>query len=273
MSKRSKDLPLVESIEPQHESKTQLLVKLKIEPLKEEEEAHSASKQTSYPYDEDMIDGHSSTTDGYLLESIDFEEPYHSDERSIQSDCPTAGGRRKTKACRKYTFCSTCGKYIRNIEEHRRMHLNIRLQHCPYCEKSFVHRSNFYTHLNIHTRKRTYKCTLCSSEFNSPHGLKQHQARHSDTKHECLECGKQFVRMSYLRIHHQRVHEPRIRHTCLICDKQFLDLAHVAKHMEVHNNEDLLECGICRRAYKARKNLLRHMRVAHPECVELSDPS
>ncbi|KFB49937.1 AGAP012110-PA-like protein [Anopheles sinensis] len=200
------------------------------------------------------------TKDGILIEPTDNDEVWYSD--------PLPKKRGKLQAPRKSTFCALCNKFVRTVAEHWRMHLNIRSQQCPYCPKSFVHRSNFLMHLNIHTRQRIYKCSVCDSEFNSPQGLNQHLETHLVAKHECLQCGNRFSRKSYLRIHRQRVHEPKIKHKCLVCDKQFTNIEHVEKHMIVHNNETLLPCGICRRPYKARKNLLRHMRTAHPECEE-----
>ncbi|XP_058129198.1 gastrula zinc finger protein XlCGF7.1-like [Anopheles ziemanni] len=246
-------------MEANSENKKQILVKLEIEPVEElrvEKKLDSVLFLRKVQFLDDKDNEIHSTDDGILFEPTD--EAWYSDL------LPKKSGR--FQAQRKYTFCDLCNKFVRTITEHRRMHLNIRSQQCPYCQKSFVHRSNFLMHLNIHTRERVYKCTVCNSEFNSPQGLNQHLETHMVAKHECPQCGHRFGRKSYLRIHQQRVHEPKIKYKCLVCDKQFPNVEQMDKHMIVHNNQTLFPCEVCRRPYKAKKNLLRHMRMAHPEC-------
>uniref|UniRef100_A0A182X061 Protein krueppel n=1 Tax=Anopheles quadriannulatus TaxID=34691 RepID=A0A182X061_ANOQN len=240
------------------------LISLKIEPIEgsmhlhgddvDEPEEESWETKPS-PLVDDYPEG-PATDDGYIYEVLETES-----ESENAADCST-----KPKPQRKRrSFCTICGKYLNNLAEHRRMHLNIRTQQCPYCEKTFVHRTNLITHLNIHTHDRTYKCEYCGSEFTSVQGLKQHRATHFEGQYACTICHRKYSRKCYLRIHHERVHRPKEKHCCLICDRQFLNPTLKEKHMKIHEDGTLHECSLCHRAYNAKRNLLRHIRTAHPE--------
>uniref|UniRef100_A0A182P1G1 C2H2-type domain-containing protein n=1 Tax=Anopheles epiroticus TaxID=199890 RepID=A0A182P1G1_9DIPT len=170
----------------------------------------------------------------------------------------------KGKERRKRTFCTICRKYLHNMAEHRRMHLNIRLHQCPYCEKTFVYRANMTAHLNIHTHDRIYKCEQCGSEFTSMQGLKQHRLMHFEAQYACSICNRKYSRKSYLHVHRQRVHMPKQKQSCSLCDRQFQNPTLFEEHMKLHDTT-LHECSVCHRAYKANKNLLRHIRSDHPE--------
>uniref|UniRef100_A0A182N3R9 Protein krueppel n=1 Tax=Anopheles dirus TaxID=7168 RepID=A0A182N3R9_9DIPT len=194
-------------------------------------------------------------------ESIEPEKP---DALSSENDFIAGFEVPPKPQSRKRQYCSICCKYLNNMAEHSRMHRNIRVQQCPYCEKTFVHRSNLYAHLNIHTRDRVYQCELCNSDFSCVQGLKQHRSIHFEAQFACGQCDRKFHRKSYLSVHEQRVHMPKQKHKCLVCDRQFLNLALKEQHMKIHENKQLYDCNVCRRAYNMKRNLLRHMRMAHP---------
>uniref|UniRef100_A0A182SQG8 C2H2-type domain-containing protein n=1 Tax=Anopheles maculatus TaxID=74869 RepID=A0A182SQG8_9DIPT len=191
-----------------------------------------------------------------------FEETVTDEEDSQPGSDAVGVGQAKRK--KKHFYCTICGKYLHNIDEHRRMHLNIRTQQCPYCEKAFVHRSNLYVHLNIHTQERVYRCEQCESEFSSIQGLKQHRSIHFERQYACTICNRMYSRKCYLRIHMQRVHMPKKqKHKCLVCDREFNNETLMKEHMKVHQDSALFECSECCRVYNAKRNLLRHIRTAH----------
>uniref|UniRef100_A0A182YC86 Protein krueppel n=1 Tax=Anopheles stephensi TaxID=30069 RepID=A0A182YC86_ANOST len=222
------------------------LYSLKIEPIGKG--MHLNSKENTFQTPEE---------DDSCFEATIFNENSH-----YGTDVATNGSKAKRK--KKRYYCTICGKHLHNIAEHRRMHLNVRTQQCPYCEKAFVYRSNLHAHLNVHTQERVYRCEKCDSEFSSIQGLKQHRAVHFERQHACTICNRMYSRKFYLTIHVQRVHTPKEqKHKCLICDREFNNETLKVEHMKIHEDSTLHECTECHRVYSAKRNLLRHIRTAH----------
>lgn len=53
---------------------------------------------------------------------------------------------------------------------------------CTICDSSFPIHSALSRHMNIHTRKRVYKCPMCEHESTEMHNLKQHLYTHNSGK-------------------------------------------------------------------------------------------
>ncbi|XP_035899032.1 zinc finger protein 714-like [Anopheles stephensi] len=222
------------------------LYSLKIEPIGKR--MHLNSKENTFQTPEE---------DDSCFEATIFNEASNYDIDGVANGS-------KAKRKKKRYYCTICGKHLHNIAEHRRMHLNVRTQQCPYCEKAFVYRSNLHAHLNVHTQERVYRCEKCDSEFSSIQGLKQHRAVHFERQHACTICNRMYSRKFYLTIHVQRVHTPKEqKHKCLICDREFNNETLKVEHMKIHEDSTLHECTECHRVYSAKRNLLRHIRTAH----------
>ncbi|XP_049547410.1 gastrula zinc finger protein XlCGF7.1-like [Anopheles darlingi] len=191
-----------------------------------------------------------------------------SEKPSKDTFTPAVEGERKRSTTnrkeRRKRRCTICGIFVINLPEHRRMHLGIRNNQCPYCPWSFVHRANLHAHLNIHTRERVFLCDECGAEFVSSQGLAQHTLIHKDREFECDVCGSRFSRKAYLRLHLENVHKPKLNYKCAVCDRTFVTEAMMQQHMKLHDAA-VFSCGVCNRAYLLRKNLLRHMRLSHPQ--------
>jgi len=78
---------------------------------------------------------------------------------------------------------------------------------CEICGKH-VSRKGRTKHMNIHTRRRTYPCTICGKIFLEAAHRKTHQKTHSgDKSYACLICSKAFVQKGNLGAH-EKTHRP-----------------------------------------------------------------
>ncbi|XP_055534457.1 zinc finger and SCAN domain-containing protein 12-like [Wyeomyia smithii] len=165
------------------------------------------------------------------------------------------------KTERRAEVCPMCGKFIKNMSEHMRIHNNEKRHQCPFCPKAFVSASNYSSHVNIHTRAKMYKCDLCDKQYPMLNGLKQHRITHfKERVYLCPVCGKAYYQPTGLA-RHKRTHfeEPKIK--CSECDKMFLSNGDLRKHFTKHLDEKPFACEICSRAFRRKDNLVTHMKT------------
>ncbi|XP_053688476.1 zinc finger protein 184-like [Sabethes cyaneus] len=168
------------------------------------------------------------------------------------------------KSERRAEVCPMCGKFIKNMSEHMRIHNNEKRHQCPFCPKAFVSASNYSSHVNIHTRAKMYKCDLCDKQYPMLNGLKQHRITHfKDRVYLCPVCGKAYYQPTGLA-RHKRTHfeEPKIK--CSECDKMFLSNGDLRKHFTKHLDEKPFACEICGRAFRRKDNLVTHLKTHRP---------
>lgn len=176
-----------------------------------------------------------------------------------------------SKTTKRAEVCTICGKFIKNLTEHMRIHNNERRHQCPYCAKSFVSASNYSSHVNIHTRAKMYKCDLCDKQYALLNSMKQHRMTHfKDRIYLCPVCGKAYYQPTGLA-RHKRTHfeQPTIK--CSECDKMFLTNGDLRKHFKKHLPEKPFSCEICSRAFNRKDNLKTHMKT-HREKIPKPDP-
>nr|XP_019555400.2 zinc finger protein 569-like [Aedes albopictus] len=189
------------------------------------------------------------------------------DSKTVTSTCRRGRPRLKTvddatsKVAKRAEVCTICGKFIKNLTEHMRIHNNERRHQCPYCAKSFVSASNYSSHVNIHTRAKMYKCDLCDKQYALLNSMKQHRITHfKDRIYLCPVCGKAYYQPTGLA-RHKRTHfeQPTIK--CSECDKMFLTNGDLRKHFKKHLPEKPFSCEICSRAFNRKDNLKTHMKT------------
>ncbi|XP_055625308.1 zinc finger protein 189-like isoform X2 [Toxorhynchites rutilus septentrionalis] len=131
--------------------------------------------------------------------------------------------------------CTICGKCIKNMTEHMRIHNNEKRHQCPYCSKAFQYAmlNSLKQHRITHFKERIYVCPVCGKAYYQPTGL----ARHKRTHYE----------------------EPKIK--CSACDKMFMTNADLRKHFTKHLDEKPFSCEICSRAFSRKDNLRTHMKT------------
>lgn len=185
--------------------------------------------------------------------------PRKRDRPKLKNKETTDGVEEVIRNRKRAEVCAICGKFIKNMTEHMRIHNNERRHQCPYCPKAFVSASNYYSHVNIHTRAKMFKCDLCDKQYSILNSLKQHRATHFKERiYLCPVCGKAYYQPTGLA-RHKRTHfeEPKIK--CSECDKMFLTNSDLRKHFTKHLPEKPFKCEICRRAFSRKDNLRTHM--------------
>ena len=105
--------------------------------------------------------------------------------------CPEAGNltwHMKTHSLQKPNECKWC-EYSSitksDLSRHLLTHSGERSwsHYCLECGRSFAKAWHFKTHLRIHTRAKSYKCTRCIHSSGDPSNLKQHMAKHPTIAH------------------------------------------------------------------------------------------
>ncbi|CAG7671143.1 unnamed protein product, partial [Allacma fusca] len=81
--------------------------------------------------------------------------------------------------------CQTCGKSFRQKRKynlHALLHLGLdgKKLNCKVCNKSFIERRDLLRHERTHTGERPYACDVCSKSFNVKQHLSYHMRTHTD---------------------------------------------------------------------------------------------
>ena len=73
---------------------------------------------------------------------------------------------------------------------------------CTYCIKSFSVKSKLWTHMLVHSRKKSHQCSRCEKTFSESSSLNIHMVLHIREKpHKCTQCAKIFHVPSSLKTH------------------------------------------------------------------------
>uniref|UniRef100_A0A8C9PHJ0 C2H2-type domain-containing protein n=1 Tax=Spermophilus dauricus TaxID=99837 RepID=A0A8C9PHJ0_SPEDA len=150
--------------------------------------------------------------------------------------------------------------------KHQRIHGMEKPPKWKECGKSLSTCSVLSKHLRWHG-KRAPECN-CAKAFDNASTLSQNQrnlVREKGKPYKCEECGKAFIRRSYLT-QHQRVHTGEKPYTCKECGKAFkqrshLDLSSLTKHQIIHTGEKPYKCKECGKAFNQRSSLTQHQRI------------
>ena len=109
-----------------------------------------------------------------------------------------------------------------SLKEHMLIHTGDKLHSCVSCGKSLTLKSDFTTHICIHSEANiSNRCIICNKSFATNGSLTNHMLIHSEDKpNNCDVCGKSFTRSSLTR------------HICLfILDINLLHVAFVKNHL------------------------------------------
>ena len=72
---------------------------------------------------------------------------------------------------------------------------------CLACNKVFNKKSNYDSHMRIHSREKPFTCGYCFKGFARESDRKRHEAGHNTTGYICQACGKDFKRIDTLQNH------------------------------------------------------------------------
>ncbi|KNC26784.1 hypothetical protein FF38_06351, partial [Lucilia cuprina] len=166
---------------------------------------------------------------------------------------------------------------------------------CPRteCGRTFANEKNLNRHLEVHTMKASFICTIdnCGKGFPTEARLKLHIRVHNkrnvcdicgyrcaalttlvihkrvhtgERPYACLTCDKRFISNTAL-IEHMNVHATTRSHICEICQTGFTSFKGLRRHKKTHTNERNYKCSLCDKAFKTYNTLDNHMRCMHRE--------
>jgi DNA-directed RNA polymerase subunit RPC12/RpoP len=132
-----------------------------------------------------------------------------------------------------YEGCSYVARLSHNLTTH------VGTQHCEknhvcdQCGASFRGGNILKLHtIKHHTTDEKHGCDVCSKVFNNPITLKRHKVgSHADARYVCITCGKVFIRYSSFRFHQLHTHNEKRDFICPRCKKGFKIRPHLRRHM------------------------------------------
>ncbi|CAG4986153.1 unnamed protein product [Colias eurytheme] len=196
--------------------------------------------------------------------------------------------------CRKFP-CTDCGKRFlssSNLQQHKKIHLDVKPYKCEKCSRAFAVKANLQrhqksvgcktptepeltcnvcdkvfikecllkSHLRRHTTEKPFHCEMCDMQFKYKSTLVRHIQVHNDIRpYSCQFCNKQFTHSGLLKPH-LRKHTGEKPYTCPTCKKQFAHKHNMLRHTLRHNREKNLECQLCHKVFPRESRLIYHMR-------------
>ena len=160
----------------------------------------------------------------------------------------------------KFVFCTVGIKHFKDMDAaNARNYTRKRKFKCTMCTKHYGS-----THEINHHFKNTHgiiNCEDCGIGFSSPLSLKKHSYTYKACSYKCTGCNKVFAFKSQ-RDSHQRIHEETERHVCKKpnCDRSFGWLSDLNIHMTLHN-KDPIKCKHCEYSNRDIRNMRQHERV------------
>lgn len=232
---------------------------------------------TVYEFKENIVDANDRLHDDYghnnSNDSVSrYPELQSNVERESNQSSPTTRSAQDSEPAKLNTTCTICCKTLRTHITYER---HMRTKHapsvenfvCKKCPKRFGAKKNLIEHESVHLPahlKKTIPCPYCKKLFRTTRMVSVHIAfvHTSQRPFVCEECGKLFATSSCLNQHHI-THIKERSYQCDQCDKKFKSLAHLKKHIDIHN-EDSHVCPDCGKKLNTKRNLRAHM-VVHSD--------
>uniref|UniRef100_A0A1I8JUT4 C2H2-type domain-containing protein n=1 Tax=Anopheles funestus TaxID=62324 RepID=A0A1I8JUT4_ANOFN len=167
----------------------------------------------------------------------------------------------KMAVLRKPTECTICGKQVKSMSDHMKIHRPDKKYKCTLCDKSFAQSNNLTYHIRRHTGEKPYRCEICDKKFISNAHLLSHSKFHNDEKmFQCEICCKRFNHIGNLN-KHRRVHSGEKPYGCIYCDMTFNNISNKKLHEKRHRDERNFVCEICSKGFLDAHHLERHQTV------------
>lgn len=146
-----------------------------------------------------------------------------------------------------------------------------KLLECKYCETKFR-----YTHgLKLHIKK--YHQVKSTDESTEDNGHYIQITKGADIIFVCQYCDRRFKHEGFIQKHIRTIHPGKMvaqeirKNICDICGRTFAKVEKLRTHKRnVHNNTKEYTCNICDKLFKMKFNLMKHIKVFHPEfdCID-----
>ncbi|XP_007455957.1 PREDICTED: zinc finger protein 350-like [Lipotes vexillifer] len=131
----------------------------------------------------------------------------------------------------------------------------------PKSQKLINTKSQFIKHQKTQKIKKSHVCGECGKAFIKKSWLTDHQNLHTGEKpHRCNLCGKAFFRKFKLT-EHQRTHTGEKPYECTECGKAFLKKSGLSVHQKTHTGEKPFICSECGKGFIQKGNLMVHQRI------------
>ena len=137
-----------------------------------------------------------------------------------------------------------------------------RLFKCQTCDKRFSNKSNLNQHIKIHDELKAFKCDVCFKAFHQKSNLVKHYRTHTGEKpFACQVCDRKFAQKSDL-VRHQAIHSDVRSFKCSICPegRYFKTKTNLNQHMLFHF-ETKFACSHCDYKCHRKNDLARHLKT------------
>lgn len=140
---------------------------------------------------------------------------------------------------------------------------------CHLCPAEYPHMCKLRYHMRKHTGERPFKCSECSSSFQTSSQRLGHIRRtHIRVrKHLCDLCGKKFKDSRTLR-EHSGTHSGVKPYSCPVCSRGFSKRAAMFVHIRQHTGEKPYVCDQCGQSFTVRVSLRTHLKSKHNIIVD-----
>ena len=163
--------------------------------------------------------------------------------------------------------CTYTCKTSQHLRTHMLTHTRTTDFRCDLCQRPFKQISHLKRHIrDVHEKIKTHTCPVCKECFARKEALKDHVKTHrGERSFICSECGKRCSRQSDLT-EHMRIHTGARPYKCTYpgCTKSFYALSNLKDHQKSHE-APTIPCPKCRKLFKLRSHLQRHIRTIHAE--------
>ncbi|KAL3859095.1 hypothetical protein ACJMK2_009328, partial [Sinanodonta woodiana] len=206
------------------------------------------------------------------LSCVDHMFRVHVIEQDLNENAFTTLSARISSTSLSLYSCNMCDKVFKTLS-HMRLHCLIHTElkpfKCPKCSYSSNCRGNLYTHMRKHTGQ-FYKCSSPNCQFktvNKSH-LIEHEATHSNIRHPCEVCKKDYNTIKSLINHVRKYHTSKK-------GKEYLQTFQQGR--DVRGSTVIHQCHVCNRKFKKKIDRDRHLFVhdirdiPNIQCCELCD--